>query len=97
MGGDFTMEPQETIYCYNNKEEKCTKRKNCIGIVATILLAAFATVIGLIIGAAISAAVLAALPAVIVLAVILGLLLILTIILMFCCSRKKEKKCKCCN
>ena len=92
----LTMEPQETIYCYDSREEKCSRRKKCLGIVATILLASFAVVIGLIIGAAISASVLAALPAVIVLAVILGLLLILTIILMFC-SCKKEKKCKCKN
>ncbi len=89
------MEPQETIYCYDNREEKCTKRRNCLGIVAIILLTAFAVVIGLIIGAAIAAAVLAALPAVIVLAVILGLLLILAIILMLC-NKRKEKKCKCC-
>lgn len=87
------MEPQD-IFCYDKKEQKCNK-KNCLGIVAAILLTAFAVVIGLIIGAAISVAILAALPAVIVLAVILGLLLILTIILMFC-NRRKEKKCKCC-
>ena len=89
------MEPQETIYCYDNRGEKCEKRKNCLGIVAIILLTAFALVIGLIIGAALAAAILVALPAVIVLAVVLGLLLILTIILMLC-HRKKEKKCKCC-
>ena len=87
------MEPQE-VFCYDKKEEKCNK-KNCYGIVAIILLASFALVIGLIIGAAISASILAALAAVIVLAVVLGLLLILTIILMVC-NRKKEKKCKCC-
>ena len=90
------MEPQETIYCYDNKEEKCTKRKNCFGIVAIILLTAFAVVIGLLIGAAISAAILANLAAIIVLAVILGLLLILSIILIFCNKKKKENKCKCC-
>ena len=90
------MEPQETIYCYDNKEEKCTKKRNCFGIVAIILLTAFAVVIGLIIGAAVSATILANLAAIIVLAVILGLLLILSIILMFCSNRKKEKKCKCC-
>ena len=50
------MEPQEKVCCYDNtrhgceyKEEK--KKNNCLGIVATILLAAFATVIGIIIGA----------------------------------------------
>lgn len=87
------MEPQE-VFCYDKKEEKCNK-KNCLGIVAIILLASFALVIGLLIGAAISAAITAALAAVIVLAVILGLLLILTLIVIFC-NRKKDKKCKCC-
>lgn len=89
------MEPQETIYCYDNREEKCSKRKNCLGIVTIILLAAFTLVIGLLIGAAISATILANLAAIIVLAVILGILLILSIILMYC-NRKKQKKCNCC-
>lgn len=91
------MEPQETIYCYDNREKRCDRRKNCLGIVAIILLAAFTFVIGLLIGAAIAGIIFLSLPAVIVLAVILGLLLILTIILMLC-NRKKEKehKCKCC-
>lgn len=90
------MEPQETIYCYDNREEKCPRRK-CLVIVAIILLAAFALVLGLLIGAAISATILGALAAIIVLAVILGLLLILTIILIFCNKRKdKKNKCKCC-
>lgn len=91
------MEPQETIYCYDNREERCAKRKNCLGIVAIILLTAFVFVIGLLIGAALALVILLSLPAVIVLAVILGLLLILTVILMLC-NRKKEKKfqCKCC-
>ena len=93
-GGDIVMEPQETVYCYDNRDEKCNKRKNCLGIVAIILLAAFTFVIGLLIGAAVSGAILGALAAVIVLAVVLGLLLILTIILI-ACSCKKEKKCKC--
>ena len=85
------MDPQETICCYDNRPEKCTKKRNCLCIVAIILLTAFALVLGLIIGAALAVAILAALPAVIVLAVILGLLLILTIILMLCC-KKREKK-----
>ena len=91
------MEPQETIYCYDNREKKCDRRKNCLGIVAIILLAAFTFVIGLLVGAAIAGIIFLSLPAVIVLAVILGLLLILTMILMLC-NRKKEKehKCKCC-
>ena len=87
------MEPQETIYCYDNRKEKCNK--HCLGIIAIILLASFAVVIGLIIGAAISSAVLSALAAVIVLAVILGLLLILSIILILC-NKKKRKHNKCC-
>ena len=91
------MEPQETIYCYDNREDKCCKRRKCLEIVAVILLAAFTLVIGLLIGAAISGAILGALAAVIVLAVVLGLLLILTIILMLCNTKKeKEHKCKCC-
>ncbi len=45
------MEPQETIYCYDNKEKKCEKKRDCLGIIAVILLAAFSVVIGLIIGA----------------------------------------------
>lgn len=90
------MEPQDDIFCYENKENKCNNIK-CLGLVAIILLVSFAVVIGLIIGAAISASVLAALPAVIILAVILGLLFILAIILLIC-NRKKDKKhrCKCC-
>ena len=85
------MEPQETIYCYDNKEKKCEKKRDCLGIIAVILLAAFSVVIGLIIGASVAGAILEALAAVIVLAVILGLLLILTIILMIC-NKKKNKK-----
>lgn len=91
------MEPQEQqIYCYDNTIYDCDykndckfkKRRNCLGIVATILIVAFALVLGLIIGAAVAGAILVALPAVIVLAVVLGLLFILTIILMIC---KREK------
>lgn len=90
------MEPQETIYCYDNRETKHT-RKNCLGIVAIILLTAFAVVIGLLIGAAISETILGALAAIIVLAVVLGILVILTIILMLCNKKKDKKdKCKCC-
>ena len=85
------MEPQETIYCYDNREEKCAKKKNCLGIVAIILLTALAFVLGLLIGAALAVVILLSLPAVIVLAVVLGLLLILTIILMFCNRKKREK------
>lgn len=87
------MNDKEVMCCYDNTEDKCPKKKDCLGIIATILLVSFGVVIGLIIGAAISAAVLAALPAVIVLAVVLGLLFILTIILMFCNKRKNKKCC----
>ena len=81
------MEPQEKIYCYDNREEKCNKKRNCLYIVATIL--------GIIIGIALASRIFVALPSIIVLAIVLGLLLILTLILLVCC-RKKEKKCKCC-
>lgn len=89
------MEPQEKIYCYDNREEKCNKKRNCLYIVATILLAAFTLVIGIIIGIALASRIFVALSSIIVLAIVLGLLLILTLILLVCC-RKKEKKCKCC-
>ena len=85
------MEPQETIYCYENKKDREPKKRNCLGIVAVILLVAFTFVIGLLIGAALAVVVLLALPAIIVLAVILGLLLLLTVILMFC-NRRKDRK-----
>ena len=88
------MEPQEPIYCYDNRDDKCKNKKNCLGIVAIILALAFTFVIGLLVGAALAIVVLIALPAIIVLAIILGLLLILTIILMLC-NRKKVNKCKC--
>ena len=54
------MEPQETIYCYDNKEKKCEKKRDCLGIIAVILLAAFSVVIGLIIGASVAGAILEA-------------------------------------
>ena len=91
------MEPQDTIYCYDNKELKGKNKKNCLGIVAAILLAAFTTVIGIIIGASLAGTFLEALAAIIVLAVVLGILLILTLILLFCNKGKdKKNKCKCC-
>ena len=43
------MEPQEKIYCYDNRSEKETKKRNCFDITTIILLTAFAVVIGLII------------------------------------------------
>ena len=89
------MEPQDTIYCCDNREKKCKDHKNCLGIVDIILLSLFTAVSGLIIGAALSTAILGALAAIIVLAIILGILLILTTILLLC-NRKKEKKNSCC-
>ncbi len=92
------MEPQETIYCYDNKKDNCPKRKNCLWIIAVILLTLFAAVISIIIGAALSETILAALSAVIVLAIILGLLFVLTIILILCSNKREKKnkqKCSC--
>lgn len=88
------MEPQETIYCYENKKDREPRKRNCLGIIAVVLLVAFTFVIGLLIGAALALVILLSLPAIIVLAVILGLLLILTLILIFC-NRRKERKNKC--
>lgn len=90
------MEPQETFCCYDNTKRKCDKKRNCLGIVAVILLTAFALVIGLIVGALIAAIIIGALSAVIVLAVILGLLLILTLILILCNRKKDDRERKCC-
>lgn len=87
------MEPQEKVFCYDKKEDKCNNKK-CLGIVTIILAITFTFVIGLLIGALLALVILLALPAVIVLAIILGLLLILSIILLLC-NRKKDKKCNC--
>ena len=92
------MEPQEKVCCYDNTRHGCEykeeNKKNCLGIIATILLAAFTTVIGIILGASLAGIFLDALAAIIVLAVVLGLFLILTIILLIC---KKNKKHHCCR
>ena len=92
------MEPQEKVCCYDNTRHGCEYKeeikKNCLGIIATILLAAFTTVIGIILGASLAGTFLEALAAIIVLAVVLGLFLILTIILLIC---KKNKKHHCCR
>ncbi len=87
------MEPQDDIFCYEKREEKCNNIK-CLGVITIILLVSFAIVLGLIIGTTMSEAIFAALSAVIVLDVVLGLLTILSIILLIC-NRKKEKKHKC--
>lgn len=89
------MEPQEEKYYYNCKENKCPIKRNCLGIVATILLVSLAAVLGLIFGAVFSATILAALPAIIVLAVVLAILLLIIAILINC-NKKQDKKCKCC-
>ena len=92
------MEPQEKVCCYDNTRHGCEykeeNKKNCLGIIATILLAAFTTVIGIILGASLAGTFLAALAAIVVLAVVLGLFLILTITLLIC---KKNKKHHCCR
>ena len=92
------MEPQEKVCCYDNTRHGCEykeeNKKNCLGIIATILLAAFTTVIGIILGASLAGTFLEALAAIIVLAVVLGLFLILTIILLI---GKKNKKHHCCR
>lgn len=85
------MEPQEYEFCCENR--KRTKKTNCLGIVAIIILALFTLVIGGIIGAAIAETILGALAAVIVLAIVLGLLLIITIILLLCKNKKNTKTC----
>lgn len=92
------MEPQEKVCCYDNTRHGCEykeeNKKNCLGIIATILFATFTTVIGIILGASLAGIFLDALAAIIVLAVVLGLFLILTIILLIC---KKNKKHHCCR
>ena len=75
-------------------QDMVVNKKNCLGIIATILFAAFTTVIGIILGASLAGIFLDALAAIIVLAVVLGLFLILTIILLIC---KKNKKHHCCR
>lgn len=97
MWGVTIMEPQDTIYCYDNKENKCKSKVGCLVIIAGIIFAAFATVIGIILGATLATTFLEALAAIIVLAVVLGILFILTLILMICNKGKDKKhKCKCC-
>ncbi len=94
------MEPQETIYCFDNKERKCPEspeKKSCLEIIAVILLTAFTFTIGLLIGAALALVILISLPAIIVLAIVLVLLLLLTIILMLCNRKKDKKDCCCCK
>lgn len=82
------MEPK----CYYEEPKCCCKEKRCcVDLVLTILLVAFAFVLGLIIGALTGILVLLGLAGFIAVAVILGLLIVLRIVMLVCC--KKEKKC----
>lgn len=85
------MEDRESIFCYDNTEDKCPIKKNCLGIVETILLTLFSFVVGLIIGAIFTEVIILALPAVIVLAITLGLSLLLTFIFIVCDKKKVRK------
>ena len=90
-GGDFYGdEYAEYVDFYNSLKKK--EKKNCFGLIATILAVALGVVIGIIIGAEFVGTILEAIAAIIVLAVVLVLLLILTVILMICC-RKPRKYC----
>lgn len=84
------MEPK----CYYEEPKCCCKEKRCcVDLILTILLVAFAFVLGLIIGAITGILVLLGLGAFIAVAVILGLLIVLRIVMLVCC--RKEKKCCC--
>lgn len=69
----------------------CKEKRCCVDLILTILLVAFAFVLGLIIGALAGILVLLGLSVFIAIAVILGLLIVLRIVALICC--KKEKKC----
>lgn len=83
------MEPK----CYYEEPKKCCckEKRCCVDLVLTILLVAFAFILGVIIGALTGILVLLGLGAFIAIAVILALLIILRIVMLACC--KKEKKC----
>lgn len=82
------MEPK----CYYEEPKcYCKEKRCCVDLILTILLVAFAFVLGLIIGALAGILVLLGLSAFIAIAVILGLLIVLRIVMLVCC--KKEKKC----
>lgn len=81
------MEPK----CYYEQPKCCKEKGCCVDLILTILLVAFAFILGLIIGALAGILVLLSLGAVIGVAVILGLLIVLRIVMLVCCRR--EKKC----
>lgn len=83
------MEPKcyyEEIKCY------CPKKRCCVDLILTILLVAFAFVLGLIIGAFAGILILLGLSGFIAIAVILALLIVLRIV-QLACSRKNKKCC----
>ena len=71
-------------YCCE-KKSKC-KKCNCLEVIAAIVGALFALVIGVIIGAELASTILGALAA-----IVLGLLLIITVILIICKNLFKHK------
>lgn len=82
------MEPK----CYYEEPKCCCKEKRCcVDLTITILLVAFAFVLGVIIGALTGLFALLGLGAFIALAVILVLLIVLRIVMLVCC--RKAKKC----
>lgn len=90
------MEPENKVYCYDNREENkcsCTK-KTCLLVIIGIFLTAFALSLGILIGALASTAIMGAMAALIVFIVVAALLLIVSIIL-YLCQKKKSKKNKC--
>lgn len=80
------MEPKcyyEEIKCY------CPKKRCCVDLILTILLVAFAFVLGVIIGALTGLFALLGLGAFIAIAVILVLLVVLRIVQLACSKNKK--------
>lgn len=91
IGGDISMEPEETKYCCIHAN-KTNKNCNCMGIIMCILTGLFLATIGLILGAVFATTLMANLAVLILGAVILGLLTILALIYKLCICAKK----KCC-
>lgn len=86
------MESEGKVYCYDNREKGCGKKKSCLVAVIEIFLIAFTLSLGILIGALASAAILASLAAIIVFIVIMGILLVASIILYICYKKKNCKK-----
>ena len=83
------MEPK----CYYEEIKCCcAKKRCCVDLILTILLVAFAFVLGLIIGALTGILVLLGLGAFIAVAVILALLVVLSLVPL-ACNRKHNKGC----